>query len=46
MSKGTKKCIFGFVAGAAAGALTGILLAPDKGIKTRKKIKKNRKEIF
>lgn len=36
MSK--KSLLFGLVAGAAAGALAGILLAPDKGSKTRKKI--------
>jgi gas vesicle protein len=33
-----KKAVLGFVAGAAVGALVGILLAPDKGSSTRKKI--------
>lgn len=32
------KVLLGFLAGAAAGALAGILLAPDKGSETRKKI--------
>jgi gas vesicle protein len=32
------KTVLGFVAGAAVGALAGILLAPDKGSNTRKKI--------
>ena len=32
------KTILGFVAGAAVGALAGVLLAPDKGTNTRKKI--------
>ncbi len=34
----TKKVITGILAGAAVGALAGILLAPDKGSNTRKKI--------
>jgi len=32
------KIILGFIAGAAIGAITGILLAPDSGAATRKKI--------
>jgi gas vesicle protein len=32
------KALLGFVAGAAVGALAGILLAPDTGSNTRKKI--------
>lgn len=32
------KALLGFVAGAAVGALAGILLAPDTGTNTRKKI--------
>ena len=38
MSKG--KLITGVLAGAAAGAILGVLLAPDKGTETRKKIAK------
>jgi len=38
MSK--KNILIGLLAGAAAGAVAGILLAPDKGSKTRKKISK------
>jgi gas vesicle protein len=33
-----KKTLTGFAAGAAVGVLAGILLAPDKGSATRKKI--------
>lgn len=32
------KILLGFVAGAAAGAITGILLAPDKGKVTRENL--------
>ena len=32
------KILVGFLAGAAVGALAGILFAPDKGSNTRKKI--------
>jgi len=32
------KIILGILAGAAAGALAGILFAPDKGADTRKKV--------
>lgn len=42
MSK--KAVVLGLVAGAAAGALAGILLAPDKGSKTRKKISDKSRE--
>jgi gas vesicle protein len=32
------KIIIGILAGVAAGALAGILFAPDKGVDTRKKV--------
>jgi gas vesicle protein len=35
---GNSKILLGFVAGAAVGALAGILFAPEKGAKTREKI--------
>ncbi|MEN9908010.1 MAG: hypothetical protein RLZZ540_1159 [Bacteroidota bacterium] len=34
----SSKVLLGILGGVAAGALVGILFAPDKGIKTRKKI--------
>lgn len=36
----TGKILFGVLAGVAAGAIVGILFAPAKGSKTRKKIAK------
>ena len=36
----TGKILFGVLAGVAAGAVVGILFAPAKGSKTRKKIAK------
>jgi gas vesicle protein len=33
------KALLGFLGGIATGALLGVLYAPDKGSKTRKKIK-------
>ena len=38
MNKGTRNALLGFIAGAAAGTLAGILIAPEKGAETRKKI--------
>jgi gas vesicle protein len=34
----TSKMLLGFVAGAAIGAVLGVLFAPDKGTETRRKI--------
>ncbi len=39
------KTLLGFVAGAAVGALAGILLAPDKGSETRKKVLQKTKDL-
>ena len=44
MSSGARNALLGFVAGAATGALAGILFAPYKGSKTRKKLQKKVKE--
>lgn len=38
MSSSTSKILLTFVAGAAIGAAVGILLAPDKGSETRRKL--------
>ncbi len=49
MKSSTAKFLFGFIAGAAAGAVTGLLMAPEKGTDTRKvvgeKIKKFREDL-
>ena len=37
----SKKLLLGFIGGAAAGMLIGILIAPDKGSKTRNKLARN-----
>ena len=39
------KTLLGFLAGAAVGVLAGILLAPDKGSETRKKISKKTSDL-
>jgi gas vesicle protein len=40
MKDSTANFLLGVLAGAAAGAIVGILFAPDKGSKTRENIKK------
>ena len=40
-----QKVIVGFLCGAAVGALAGILLAPDSGEETRKKIANKAKDL-
>jgi len=39
--KDLSKVLLSFIVGAAAGAATGLLLAPDKGENTRKKVKES-----
>jgi gas vesicle protein len=41
----TGKILLGILAGVAAGAVVGILFAPDKGCETRKKIAKSGKDL-
>ena len=43
MSSGTRNALLGFIAGAAAGLLAGVLIAPDKGEETRKKMSESHK---
>jgi gas vesicle protein len=40
MKESTANFLLGVLAGAAAGAIAGILFAPDKGSKTRENIKR------
>lgn len=42
--KNTEKLIVAFLAGAATGALLGVLFAPGKGTETREKIRSKGKE--
>ena len=41
----TGKVLLGVLAGVAAGAIIGILFAPDKGCETRRKIAKSGKDL-
>lgn len=41
----TVKVLSGFLAGATVGAIAGVLLAPDKGSNTRKKIQDESKRL-
>ena len=41
----SSKLLLGILAGVAVGAMAGILLAPDKGSKTRKKIMNKSKDF-
>ncbi len=41
----SKKLIGGLLAGAAVGAVLGILFAPDKGTETRKKMAKKAEDM-
>ncbi len=45
MSSNTGNTLIALISGAAIGAVVGILFAPDKGDKTRKKIKDGYKDI-
>jgi gas vesicle protein len=41
----TSKVLLGFIAGAAIGGALGILLAPDKGSETRRRLSEKGSEI-
>ena len=45
MESSNAKIIAAFLAGAAAGASLGLLLAPDKGVNTRRQIRESLGEI-
>ena len=45
MNKTLSNFLVGFLAGAAVGAVAGILFAPDKGSKTRQNLGKKMKDI-
>lgn len=42
----TEKILTAALAGAAAGVLAGILIAPDKGIETRRKLSDTTRDSF
>jgi gas vesicle protein len=43
--KADSRAVLGFLAGAAIGAIAGILFAPDKGTETRRKISRKSSEL-
>jgi gas vesicle protein len=45
MNKSVSNFLVGFLAGAAVGAIAGILLAPEKGSKTRQNLGKKIKDL-
>lgn len=45
MNNGTKKALQGFLIGAAAGVVAGILLAPASGKESRKKLNDSAKDL-
>ena len=45
MKSSSQIALFTFIAGAAVGAIAGILLAPDKGSVTRDKLKTKAKDL-
>ncbi len=45
-SNHTTSVLLSFLTGAAAGAITGILFAPDKGVNTREKIKTKASQTY
>ena len=45
MNKTVSNFLVGFLAGAAVGAIAGILFAPEKGSKTRQNIKKKVQDL-
>lgn len=42
----TTKILTAFIAGAAIGAVLGVLFAPEKGSETRRKINEEGKKVF